>query len=691
MSTERESLSELEKLKEKAQFVFTRISDVEALSGDLGTEQGPEMLDYIQVSGLAKVRRIRIVGEWRDIIATKVTPYFQHQKEEVEQQIERYTVVSQTQAELATIRELFDQGRITQAEFDEAQKELAELTLQFPQVTVKPEQSPAGPEETPLEPEVTPEQEKLAQVELHLDEQKAIIDGRVVKFKVWRENPNFQWETLVYLAHPERINKDIEGKELRDFLEGKGSDSGLGSLISGLRQKIEIDSTNPKIITKSGKNYDSSVSYRLNADGKIIEKVPAEETLDAEPTAKDRQAQVLANIAEIQDKINKGILTNPEAIAKAQEMAKQVGGTIEFIRPQESEKEVEDLEGEINFDYEEQAILARLILDRTGIVIKLRNGFFSLSLKPEEIKAYERTVEKVYSQSEELTNGNLKEAREQVISKVEQLFGDENAEDIILDKFEGDLREILVALYGMNKAVVPPYLFDFLREEIRNKAGKAYIEEINFSEEVIGWIKRIIRSEEEREARVLSMQQIAKSEEERVIFERVAIEEALESSDLEPEVKNEAPEPDDSQLPEWIARSLESDHIETDLQKDKKVLEIEKRDPTVRERITATVEQMAEYHILERVLTPTSIRTYFPRVKPTFLRRAVEPQIRPEMRKGDSHPGYKPFEVVMAVYIKDRGVSLNSRQFGELKVIVNEQIDKKKAEIEKSRSNGDQQ
>ena len=505
MTTESESLSE--QLLTRAEELGGIGTKIETYSASLGTEEGPARLNWRLQSGTDRTDLMVRVGTIRRLLGTVVLPRIQQRQEAI---IEQLLPAAQTMLEerfrIGEIRGLAEEGFLPAEALPLAQQEMdafrqaldrdrrrgllteldyiREIFGRPSQQSVqaepqKPEEPPAPkvgePAEAPVEPLIeTPkvEEEKLAQIEIYLDEKRVVTDGRERRYRVLPSIPSNAWELLVNLSG--RPNEDIKGSELNEFLRSLGSTNEfpLSSAITVLRNLLEVDPKNPKIVTRSGRPADAS--YRFNAEVKIIRKTSAEE-IPAEESEEERKQRDFANIAAIQGRIDSGQFADPEVIAKAQEYARQVGGTIEFTKPAEDTRLPE-------FSKEERAVLGGLVLSRNRIEISLNNSnTFVLTLRPDEIESCDELMRDV----QELKNGSLKEVREAVLQKIEKIFRSEKADDLVLE-YSGDLGNVLVVLFALDRTVSPSYLFDFLRSGLDSK---------QFSNDVYDWIKHVIRAQ----------------------------------------------------------------------------------------------------------------------------------------------------------------------------------------------------
>lgn len=333
MVEERESLPEIEQLKAQAESFSSAASFWLETTGSLGTEQGPAWLNYREVSGTERIGRIRIAARLREKVTTEVIPYYREKAREISEQIERRSAVVRVREDLLEIRRLAEVGYATPEMVEDAEKEYERLTVAYftgtlaqevtPQAPVEPEQPPVVPVEPPAGPVETPpgaEEEKLPLILVNLARKEINVENGKLK-RIFRTG--LKWEILLYLLkHPTQyIETDILLTEMHRINSKTGYNS-VGSLMSFIRQNIEPDPKNPIIISRSG--WEERTAYRINAEVRFVE-----ETL-TEKSEEEKKAQALSDIAEIQRLINSGILTSPEQIAKAQEMARQVGGTIDL-------------------------------------------------------------------------------------------------------------------------------------------------------------------------------------------------------------------------------------------------------------------------------------------------------------------------------------------------------------------------
>lgn len=182
MSTEREPLSELEKLKSQAESYSSAASYWEETAQNIGSEQGSAYLNYREVEAPKRIGRIRLAARVRELITTDTITYFREQVATINQQIERKSAIAGVQADLLEIRRLHVAGFATPEMVEDAEKEYEALVVSVftstpPEIT--PQAPIEGPVETPVVP--TPEKEKLVQIELYLDEQRVVTDGREKK------------------------------------------------------------------------------------------------------------------------------------------------------------------------------------------------------------------------------------------------------------------------------------------------------------------------------------------------------------------------------------------------------------------------------------------------------------------------------------------------------------------------------
>lgn len=310
--------------------------------------------------------------------------------------------------------------------------------------------------------EPAPEAEKLARVELYVDEQRIVIDGREISFRSLR-GLNIQWELFVYLGNSvTRGIKSHHSTDIEDFIKSKNPniEYSPSSVIGNLKIKIEIDPKNPKIITRSGQTTDST--YQFNADVKIIKKT-------TEESEEEKKLEALANIAEIQRLINDGVLTSPEQIVKAQGAAGQVGGTIEFqkpaIEPAGVEPAPED-EKKPNLTPELAVSLAGLIQHkaREGIIIKIGDSSIKFSLDDKTSEVFEAIIDRYVPKDQEL-NGQYSQLRGQALDIVEKIIRNENRDNLIESHEDPDIKFLLTYFCIPDNPGLEEFLIGFLRAE----------------------------------------------------------------------------------------------------------------------------------------------------------------------------------------------------------------------------------
>src|SRR3989344_5517545 len=163
MNQERESLSEIQTLRDQAESLSSAASFWEETSRTLGTQQGPTYLNYAQSSGLERLGRIKVAARLREVIGTTTIPYYRDKVSEISQQIEqleRKSSILKAQEELLEIRRLSTEGFATPEMLDDAEREYEALTVSFFSLTSPQEIEPMvpAPEQPPFTPvEVTPE------------------------------------------------------------------------------------------------------------------------------------------------------------------------------------------------------------------------------------------------------------------------------------------------------------------------------------------------------------------------------------------------------------------------------------------------------------------------------------------------------------------------------------------------------
>ncbi len=195
-------------------------------------------------------------------------------------------------------------------------------------------------------------------------------------------------------------------------------------------------------------------------------------------------------IENIQKLINEGALTNPDRIKRVQETAAEFGGTINFIS---KEIEIEESEEtEISFDVEEQAVLARFIDDLNMTAVKISDELeFKIALELGTVQGCRRLVEQFYKDNPEHINGELKQLREKVINKLDKLLKDEAAEDRVL-RLAGDFGILVSKLRILDETISPSRLTEFLAARAKNE---------KYSDEVVHWVRNILRHQVELERR----------------------------------------------------------------------------------------------------------------------------------------------------------------------------------------------
>lgn len=212
------------------------------------------------------------------------------------------------------------------------------------------------------------------------------------------------------------------------------------------------------------------------------------------PEAQDDELME-ANLAEIQRLANKGVLADAEQLRRIQDIARELGQDFYIYETTTPEAKKEE---EFEYSTEEAAVLAKLILTRVEISIPFYGQNFTLSIAKDEAEALDKLVD---AWRDYKVNGELLKIRDEVLDKTERLFRAENSDDLVLNNYQGDLREMLVALFYLDRTVEPSYLFDFLRSGLHAE---------NFSNEVYDWVRRIIRAGQE--PRVSVQAEVAKTE-----------------------------------------------------------------------------------------------------------------------------------------------------------------------------------
>ncbi len=256
-----------------------------------------------------------------------------------------------------------------------------------------------------------------------------------------------------------------------------------------------------------------------------------------------------ARIASIQKMIDDGVLTNPDQIKKAQEVAAQFDGTIEFnpatvdqdkpkpdltFRKVDKDeiatwiKEKSQKEDELTFTEEEQAVLARFVenLDirsnRRGVKVSKDLTFF-LTLEPGTIESCQKLADDFYNKQPEHVNGHLKEIRLKAVEKLEKLFNGEKADERMI-LIKGDIGMIIRDLKSLDNKVKPSRLIEFLRTRI--EGGE-------YSYEVSLWVSKVIEvfREESRDSQIKFV--TAQPVEEQVVPEERPAEQVTEAEQPE--------------------------------------------------------------------------------------------------------------------------------------------------------------
>lgn len=118
-----------------------------------------------------------------------------------------------------------------------------------------------------------------------------------------------------------------------------------------------------------------------------------------------------------------------------------------------------------------------------------------------------------------------------------------------------------------------------------------------------------------------------------------------------------------------------------------KVFDLERRIPNLHQIIDSYLSQIDQYHITKPI-TGSQLTRFFPRVKATDVKKAIERgYITPE-RGRDRHPIYNLTEIVTLLYIRNHGNNLSPRLIKELREIIDEEIaqwDKTKKEQSEDR------
>lgn len=261
-------------------------------------------------------------------------PHFQSQLFSINEQIESLTRVDLARLDVLRVRYQRIQERI-RAGLQIPHELLTPITAEIqrleeftgvatPHITIQPEPPPM----VVIEPHVeTPEVERLQVVVVNRGQKETESNGKQSNYG------DLQWDTLLNLIQAGK--EGISAKDLEQAVKKAHPDSSsrIGAFIYALRYKLEADFNKPKVITTTGNTRNAR--YFFNAEVRFVEETPAPPA--EEPPAEDRQAQALVNIAEIQKRVDSVVLEGIEAIAKAQEYARALGGTIEFTAPAEPE------------------------------------------------------------------------------------------------------------------------------------------------------------------------------------------------------------------------------------------------------------------------------------------------------------------------------------------------------------------
>lgn len=452
--------------------------EYEAMQARLGTDEGPEILNPRLVGDLsARVGRLSTLGRIRKLIAEEVIPYIEGKlqgataviEEAVNNKIREQIgagamYLSTEELELVKPTVLLDlardyrRGLVTPDQYVSEVKQVLGITE-----TSKTESQTYT---APVEIEITSEQKVKIQI---IEENRFLVNGKEITL-----SPK---QSLVLKVLLSKIDETVTSSDLAQEAHNLNArEAGLSMIIKGLKYKLN----------QPGQETLLTGGYTTNAWVKLqnVEVVKSEED------------KVKNWIVDIQRQADSGILTNRNLLERVNREAAALN--IEFNLPEaivneeEAPQLVEITADEIEFTAEEAVVLARLWMERNTdrkeedkakkFVVDGRT--FKFGLTPDE----EQSIKRVLAGWQGSIDDPEK-TRDSVLTKIEVLFNAENADDLIL-KFEGDLRELLVGLFYMDRKVSPSYLLDYLRNGLAVDP-KSH----NFNEDIFGWIRRLIRAE----------------------------------------------------------------------------------------------------------------------------------------------------------------------------------------------------
>lgn len=121
-------------LENKAQQLERAFASVQQTSQSLGSEGGVKRLNRFEpnLSPLERISRIRTIGEIRFVITDRTLPTLENHLQDVTDTIQRHPQ-TRVQAEILAIRQLFDQGLLTEEEVKQAEEETGRIlgTIEF--------------------------------------------------------------------------------------------------------------------------------------------------------------------------------------------------------------------------------------------------------------------------------------------------------------------------------------------------------------------------------------------------------------------------------------------------------------------------------------------------------------------------------------------------------------------------------
>ena len=452
----------LENLLNQIEGYSSKKNEYEGMQTRLGTDQGPEVLNPRLIGDLSgRASRLGTLGRIRKLIAEELIP-------DVEGKLTGAASVIE-EAVNNKIREQIGQGAqyltteelelVKPTELLDLAREYRRGLITFDQYVSEIKQVLGG------EPQTYTAQAQLLLIETQeISASKLALLGnnQVEKDGVKIELTDREYAVLTVLYKNIDLEYIAGNLSKEAFNNPNAEETRLRVTVRSLKEKLGSD----LIVSKQA---GPKSSHKLTN----IEKV------------KTDQEKVETWIAEIQKQVDNGILTNRNALERVVREAVVFG--IEFNLPAvvEDSQLVELKPEDIEFDAEESAVLARLIIARTKDKKYPVDGrTFEFHLTDGEKEAIDKLLAGWEGSIE-----NPEQTRNSVLTKLEVLFTAENADDLVL-KFGGDLRELLVGLFYMDRRVTPSYLLDYLKKDLDLNPRSP-----KFSSDIIDWIKKLIRAE----------------------------------------------------------------------------------------------------------------------------------------------------------------------------------------------------